>query len=160
MKRSLPFIFFCALFASSCGNGKQEEQHLTTETDTVGIADGYAGSNDTLHIDEPVLLITWPDSLMQEQLKSVDSEEFYIVADDYGFYNAGLMQVADSLGITNISTSLRYIDFTMTNGKHFLLDRNPEDRWWGDYLFDGIKEPDLYLPGENDKDVLKKYFGK
>jgi hypothetical protein len=163
MKQIFPLLlFFILLLAASCGNSKPDENKhiLTSENDTAGIADSYSGKNDTLHISEPLIVMTWPDSLMMEQLKSKDSDAFYITADDYSYYNSELMQLADSLGIRNISTSLKYLQFALPGGKHWMLDRSPEESWWGVYVYNGSDTPSVYSAIDDNRTYLKNYFKK
>jgi hypothetical protein len=155
-------FFLMLIIAASCGNDKQNAggQQLTVNTDTIGIQDGYTGSNDTLHIDQPMIVFTWPDSVRAEQVKAADSEEFYTASDDYSFYNSQLMEVSDTLGIKNTSTSLKYLDFKFPNGKHWLLDHSIDSAIWGTYIYNGIDTPRLYFGTDDNKEFLKKYFKK
>ncbi|MFL5765231.1 MAG: hypothetical protein ACJ77K_14910 [Bacteroidia bacterium] len=161
MRTTLPLLIFVLLSAASCGGDKKETTSaLTSKTDTIGIEDSYRNAADTLHISEPLLAITWPDSLMMEQLKSKDSDAFYTGADDYSFYTSGLMQQADSLGIKNISTSLRYLDFSLPGGKHYFLNRSTEDLAWGVYAYNGSDTPAVFTAFDEGTSYLKKYFNK
>jgi hypothetical protein len=140
----------------SSPSAKQEE----TKNDTIIKEENISKTGtDTFFVNTPSIIFMWPDSIQTEKLKSKDSDAFYTAADDYSFYNSELMNVADSLGIKNFSTSARYIDFNFTNNKHLIINRTKsEDLWWGLYLFNGIDAPELKSTVDIDNKFIKKYF--
>jgi hypothetical protein len=107
------------------------------------------------------LLLICKYSQQAEQMKSKDSNAFYTTADDYSFYNSQLMDLADSLGIRNFSTSEKFVDFELTGNKHAIFDRSAsEELWWGLFLFNGRDKPQQSSTVNIDAASLKNYFKK
>ncbi|MCW3104722.1 MAG: hypothetical protein JWO09_3162 [Bacteroidetes bacterium] len=154
MNRLLSILFLLAVLAAACSSPSVEEKKAK-------LTSVSTGPGDTLKLYGPALLFMWPDSLQAEQMKSKDSDAFYIAADDYSFYNSQLMDIADSLKIKNYSTSAKYLDFTLANEKHLLVDRSAnEDLWWGLYLYNGADTPRLQSTVDIDANYLNTFFRK
>lgn len=161
MKNILPSFIFAALILSSCGDQTKETiTESKTQSDTISLENTIPGSTDTLHIIEPMVLVTWPDSIQMEQLKAKDSDAFYVGADDFSFYTSGLMMQAESLNIKSGSTNLKYLDFLFRNGQHYIINRTAEEHWWETYAFNGIDTPETVSISGNYTPYLKTYFKK
>jgi|GEM_PF-6981177 len=156
MNRSAAILFLLAALASACSSPSVEDKAklsaVTVDPETSG---------DTLKLYGPALLFMWPDSLQAEQMKSKDSDAFYTAADDYSFYNSQLMDIADSLKIKNYSTSAKYLDFSLANDQHMIVNRSAnEDLWWGMYLYNGADTPRLQSTVDIDANYLNTFFRK
>jgi hypothetical protein len=153
MKYILAFTFIL-LFVFSCNRSPVE----THEEKPVTV---NSSPGDTLKMDGAGLLFMCPDSLQAEQMKSKDSDAFYTIADDISFYNSQLMDLADSMKIKSYSTSERFLDFSLRNNKHLIVDRSSsEELWWGLYLYNELDTPRLENTVDIDATYLHNYFNK
>lgn len=159
MKVKIIFLLlFGVILITSCSSPSAKQEDVKNDT----IINAESNSKivaDTFFVTTPSIIFMWPDSIQTEKMKSKDSDAFYTAADDYSFYNSELMNLADSMGIKNFSTSAGYIDFNFTNNKHLIINRTKsEDLWWGLYLFNGIDAPELKSTVDIDDKFIKKYF--
>ncbi|MCW3070814.1 MAG: hypothetical protein JWO44_704 [Bacteroidetes bacterium] len=157
MNRTLSILFLLSVLAAACSSPSVEEK----KTKLASVSIDPQTSGDTLKLYGPAVLFMWPDSLQAEQMKSEDSDAFYTIADDYSFYNSQLMDLADSLKIKNYSTSSKYLDFSLANDKHLLVNRSAsEELWWALYLYNGADTPQLQSTVDIDAKYLTNFFRK
>src|SRR4051812_40418318 len=90
------FIFFSVIIMLayySCSRNVE-----TIDTATIKNS-SKPNSFNVFEINKPGIVILWSDSAQMQQMKAKDSDAFYVSADDYSFYSAQLMTLADSLSI-------------------------------------------------------------
>lgn len=156
MNKFLSIVFLIAALASACTSPSPSAERKTIApsmripTETHG---------DTLQINSKLLLFMWPDSLQAEQMKLKDSDAFYTAADDYSFYNSQLMDIADSLGIKNVSTSAKYLSFPLFDNTYYIVNRAADEKfWWGLFLYNGKDTPQLQSTVDIDSKFLHNFF--
>jgi len=117
---------------------------------------------DTLVVKTRYAVDYWASEEKIEQLKreSKDEEDFYVAADDVGWYMSESTTYLDSIKFPMVRTKgYRYLRFKKTDGSSVFIDTDTIQEIANIYLFDPSKDPvnaDItYM-----KDAFSEYFGE
>lgn len=146
--RRTAFICTFVLLVAACGNNKQQEESIVTDSlqgeqiDTIPEAP-FTQLGDTLTIAGKAAVAYQPDSLQVEKRKAaLGEEDFYIGADDFLFYLNTSYNYLRRQGLPVMdATGKKYLQFITADKKGHLLKLDTLADLWGIFLFDGTKAP-------------------
>lgn len=175
--KSFAAIVLIAFVLASCNQSKKEEiaqDSAAVVTDSSSIKEeiiedpfkletylfqGKVNGNDVQTISETSVLVVNPtDEQIEEMKEEYGEEDFYTIADDASFYQAGALSLIDSLGIKKVNAEK---PFALLIGEAAPVTVNLRRKGapgWMIILFNKKKTPKIVPAIDVNREMLNEYF--
>jgi hypothetical protein len=173
MKVEVLLIF---IILASCTQSKKEEttqDSVVVTTDTTSslpsnenpfkletyLVQRKVNGNDVQTISESLVLIVNPtDEQIEEMKKEYGEEDFYTVADDASFYQAGAISLIDSVGVKRLNAEKSFALLVGESSPWTINIRKKGAPGWMLILFNKNKTPEIVPAIDVNREMLKNYF--